>query len=52
MLGVISQAKVSVDKQAGKRVKCEHKTLFDYWKNKEKARNLIFLLFSVMFACV
>ena len=52
MLGVISQAKVSVDKQAGKRVKCEHKTLFDYWKNKEKARTFILFMFRVMFACV
>ena len=32
MLGVISQAKVLVESQAGKRVNCMQKTLFDYWK--------------------
>jgi hypothetical protein len=42
MLGVISQAKVFVESQAAKRGNCVHKTLIDYWKNKEKARTLIF----------
>ena len=32
MLGVISQAKVFVESQAGKRVNCVQKTLLDYWK--------------------
>ena len=32
MLGVISQAKVSVESQVAKRVNCVQKTLLDYWK--------------------
>src|SRR5215469_5048182 len=47
MLGVISQAKVTVESQAAKRVNCVQKILLDYWKNKEKAGacpGLIFIL--------
>ena len=32
MLGVISQAKVSVESQVAKRVNCVQKTLLNYWK--------------------
>jgi hypothetical protein len=32
MFGVISQAKVFVESQVGKRVNCVQKTLLDYWK--------------------
>jgi len=32
MLGVISQAKVFVERQAAKRINCVQKTLLDYWK--------------------
>ena len=52
ILGVISQAKVFVESQAAKRVNCVRKPCLTIGKNKEKARTLIFLLCSVMFACV
>ena len=35
-LGVISQAKESVESQAAKRVNCVQKTLLDYWKKIKK----------------
>ena len=49
MLGVITQAKVSVESQAAKRVNCVQKTLFDYWKKYRKSENFNFSMFSVMF---
>jgi len=40
MLGVISQAKVFVESQATKRVNCVQKILLDYWKKRNKNREL------------
>jgi hypothetical protein len=42
MFGVISQAKVFVESQAGKRVNSVQKTLLDYWGGTE---NFIFFSF-------
>ena len=43
MLGVISQAKVSVESQVAKRVNCVQKILLDYWNEYSKSENFFFL---------